>query len=157
MENSPAYSLSNITLPSTCRRVTKQRNKPENNMLKVYFSVASFISVNYKPPFNYQLHKTCHSICPLWTWKTVTWTNSMWTAVGVYKTSMSVTRTLREGMRVRITAAQSLCKIKEFQNTQAYFTLHLMVTTPDSSKSYASTACRMLKQKLFCCQYVLVT
>ena len=60
-------------------------------------------------------------------------------------------------MRVRITAAQSLCKIKEFQNTQAYFTLHLVVTTPDSSKLYASTKCRMLKHKLFCCQYVLVT
>jgi hypothetical protein len=48
-----------------------------------------------------------------------------------------------------MTAAQSLCTITEFQNPKVYFTLHLMVTTPDSGKSYFSTTCtvRKLKQK----------
>ena len=44
-------------------------------------------------------------------------------------------------------AAQSLCTITEFLNTQAYFTLHLMVTTPDSGESHTSTTCSKLKQK----------
>jgi hypothetical protein len=49
-------------------------------------------------------------------------------------------------------AAQFLCTITEFQNTQAYLILHLMATTPDSGKLYATTTYRKLKQKCLCCQ-----
>ena len=47
-----------------------------------------------------------------------------------------------------MTAAQSLCTITDFQNTQAYFTLHLMVT-PDSGKSYASTTYTKAETDIF--------
>lgn len=137
----PAYSLSNNTLPSTCRMVTIPRNKLENNTIKDYFSVASVICVNYKPPLNYELQNSCHSVRPLWTWKTLTSTNSMCTGNYVSYTNV-------EGGDNGDDSSPVLCPITEFQNTQTYFTLHLMVTPPDSGKSHASTTCRKLKQKL---------
>jgi hypothetical protein len=36
-----------------------------NNTLKDYFSLASFLCVTYELPFSYQLHKTFPSIRPL--------------------------------------------------------------------------------------------
>ena len=119
--------------------VTIKRTKLENNTLKDSFSVASFIYVNYYPPFNFELHKTCHFNSSF-----VNLTNSMWTAVYVCKTCTNVEgddESRDDRNPVSLSLSLSLCTIIEFQNTQAYFTLHLMVTTPGSGKSYATITC----------------
>jgi hypothetical protein len=114
--------------------------------------VATPICVNYKPPFNYELHEVTQNVpfnSPFVNLKNNDSDEQYVNSSRCVQDMYVVTRTLREGVRVGMTAALSLCTITEFQNTQAYCTLHPMATTPYSGKSYTTTTCCVLEQNFF--------